>query len=54
MKFRFRWLVKSLACFLKGHEDIVVLYNPVTGDRCLGFICARCGRPRLTFWKFMI
>jgi len=54
MRYRLKTFTKSLTCLIKGHEDIVVFYNPVTGNRCLGFLCARCGRPRITFWEFMI
>ena len=51
---KWRWLWRSIVCFVKGHEDIVALYNPVTGDRDMGFICARCGRPRLQTAKWLI
>lgn len=47
MKFRLKWFWRSIICFIKGHEDIVASFNPVSGERDLGFICARCGRPRL-------
>ena len=54
MKFRLKWFIRALHCLLTGHKDIVVSFNPVTGERCLGFLCARCGRPKLTFWEFMM
>ena len=54
MWIRLKWLTRALHCFFTGHEDIVIFYNPLTGERCLGFLCARCGRPRLTFWEFII
>lgn len=54
MKFRLFWLYRSLICFIKGHEDRITYYNPITGDQDLGFICFRCGRPRLTDWAITI
>ena len=46
MRDNLKWLWRSIVCFITGHEDIVARYDPITGDGDLGFICARCGRPR--------
>jgi len=54
MKFRVRWFWRSIICLIKGHEDIVALYNPITGKRDMGFICARCGRIRLQNAKWLM
>lgn len=47
MEHKLRWLWRSIVCFTIGHEDIVASFNPISGERDLGFICARCGRPKL-------
>lgn len=47
MKNRLFWLLRSLKCFIKGHDDVVTLYEPIAGVRDMGFTCFRCGRPRL-------
>jgi len=54
MKNRLFWLLRSLKCFIKGHDDVTTFYNPVSGERDLGFTCFRCGRPRLTNFAFLI
>jgi len=50
VKHRLFWFYRSLLCLLKGHDDGAAFFNPITGDRDLGFICFRCGRPKLTGW----
>jgi len=54
MRLKIKWLWRGVTCFVKGHKDIVALYNPVTGDRDMGFVCARCGRPRLQNAKWLM
>ena len=50
MRFRIKWLWRSIICFVMGHEDIVAFFNPLSGERDLGFICARCGRAKFDEW----
>jgi len=54
VKNRVKWLLRSITCFIKGHEDIVTYYNPRTGERDLGFTCARCGRPKLHDYRWLM